>query len=344
MEIKHIAYRLGSRLVTNNELIEMIRMCSNDIHEGDLEKTIRQIEFYLEKSGAKTRYWLSDSEKPIHMARDSVLEAIDKAGWDKQDVDYLIHVGMFRGVMEPDQASFIAQAAEMCNVKTFDVVKACDSWVIGLYVAYNFLQSKAAHKIIIVNTECTVDNRPDCFCFKNFDEIQYKFPVITNCDAVTSTCLEVNSDKKWEFHFSSKNELADKCAIPLPGYEKFCLPSKYMAGKTDNRLYSYMKILNKFGKKETAALFKTSNINQNNIDYVITHCHSETEWYEVGEKVNLDLKKIINLYGDCGNMISASIPVSLAKGIQNNIIKRGNKLVFWTASSGMSFSVVKLVL
>ncbi|MDA8866090.1 hypothetical protein N9H77_01120 [Porticoccaceae bacterium] len=69
MIIKGISASIPSRVVTNDDMVEMIRDQSTEF-EDDLDQTLETVKKLLEKSGLKQRHWCDRHELPIdHVAK-----------------------------------------------------------------------------------------------------------------------------------------------------------------------------------------------------------------------------------------------------------------------------------
>ena len=79
MQIAGIGYRLGERVVTNDEILDRVVAHSPD-YDGDIDEALARISAALSKSGAQTRRWLSDEQRPIEMACEAVDDALTEAG------------------------------------------------------------------------------------------------------------------------------------------------------------------------------------------------------------------------------------------------------------------------
>jgi 3-oxoacyl-[acyl-carrier-protein] synthase III len=68
MLIKNVAVSLPSRIVTNDEVADMIRFHSTG-YDGDIDRGIRTIKTLLDRSGLVNRRWCDSHESPIdHVA------------------------------------------------------------------------------------------------------------------------------------------------------------------------------------------------------------------------------------------------------------------------------------
>lgn len=349
MRLEGISYRLGSQVVSNDEIISRIFSWSKEMNENSLEETLSQIRFYFDYSGIKSRRWLAQGEKPIDLVCSAVKEVLHEAGVSKDDCGLLMHVGLGRGFVEAGQAYFIAQAMDMGRVHCFDIMDACNSWPRGLFLAYNLLKNGFYERILVVNTECNMMEKgiinPHLFQFRSFDQVYHNFPGLTLGDGVTATLLSKDDSREWEFHFVSRPDHADLCAVPLENYESFSHPSKYLGKNGPHRFYSYMREMQQAIEGDVIKAFFWNSVPYEDLDWVFPHGHSKSMWEHGISKLGWDVRKLKwNTYEYFGNLASASVPTAMAMGMESGEVKRGHKVITWVASGGLSFSSMSFVL
>src|SRR6185503_10096838 len=91
------------------------------------------------------------------------------------------------------------------------------------------LRTKRYRRAMIVNGEfnCSegwVGNH-ELFRLTCMEQLAWTFPAFTIGEAATATILSPAPDRTWEFHFSSRPDLADLCTVPISGYEGYCRQS-----------------------------------------------------------------------------------------------------------------------
>jgi len=349
MKIDCIAYQLGSRIVSNDEIINIVKECSKNLRPKELDRVTNQILFYLNKSGSKERRWLAKDERPIDLVCRAINKTLIKTGYKTEDIDLLIHVGLCRGFLEAGQSYFIAQSMKMNNIHCFDIMDACNSWTRGMFIAYNLIKAKEYKRILIVNTECNMMKDgiiyPSNFTIKSFKQIEYSFAGLTLSDGVSATLLSEDNKCDWEFHFLSKPEVADYCAVPIDNYDSFCLPSEMIA---KNGKYNFTSFASKMQKKGIKWLIEVVEMNSepvNNFDWIFPHGHTKNLYLEIAKELGIRPEKLKwNTYEKFGNFASACIPIAIAMGIESGEVKKDQKLLTAVASGGMSFSTISFTL
>ena len=88
--------------------------------------------------------------------------------------------------------------------------------------------------------------------------------------------------------------------------------------------------------------FEEGNFSKEDIDMVVPHQASLALDFMMRK---LDIKKgqYIDILKDVGNMVAASVPYTLCYGVENNLIKRGDKLLLLGTAAGLTINALYLV-
>ncbi len=350
MKLTSIAYRMGSKTVSNQDLLDQIKSHSHEIFEGDLDFALSKVKRYFSISGAKERRWLADDEHPIELACEAIHDALDKAQLNTSDIDLMIHVGLGRGFMEAGQAYFVAQAMKMGSVHCFDIMDACNSWSRGLFIANSLLKCGEYKNILLINTECNLMEggsiNPSNFKLNSLEDVDHCFAGITLGDAVSATIVQAAPERHWDFEFSSRADIADLCAVPADNYKRFSLASEFLGKNGTHQFSSFASLMQKetlLNFSQTVAKNRAKHLQ---VDWLFPHGHTKNIYDKVGCKAWQVTPEQIkwNTYRHFGNFASASIPIAIAMGIESGEVKRGQRLITAMASGGLSFSSASFIL
>lgn len=341
MRIDAVKVAFPSRVMDNDEILNLVRQHSQESFAGDLEHTVGRIAKALHASGAERRRWLGEGETPLACIRSATTQALDEAGVGKQDVDLLIYVGIGRGFIEPGQSYMVAHALGMDRVECFDIIDACMSWTRAMQIAESFLQTQRHRRILIVNGEInTFEGGPLFPCnyrLQNADELEWTFPSYTIGSAATATLVSADNDNPWTWSFSSRPDLADLCTVPSAGSHLFASDAPKIGKNGVNRFTSFGRDLHAHGRAPAVAAMRDILARHDDIGRVFTHTSSFKEWDSFGRDVGMH-EKIYSLYPEYGNIVSASVPAGIALAVDEGLVRRGERVAGWVGSAGMSFS------
>ena len=103
-----------------------------------------------------------------------------------------------------------------------------------------------------------------------------------------------------------------------------------MDGKAIFRLSS--KVINGFMDE----LLDQASLSTEEIDWLVPHQASGMAMRILAGKIGFESRKMVNVIKNYGNTIAASIPLALHDAIQNNQIRRGQKVLLLGTSAGLS--------
>jgi len=344
MRIVGIAATLPSRVVSNEDVLDLIEQHSRSTFTGDLPRTLRTIHRLLERSGFRSRHWLAEGEHPMELMKATFDRALQQAGMDKREIDLLIYTGVARGFVEPANSCFVTHSLGL-SCRNFDVLDACMGWVTSMDIVNDKMKAGAVTKAAIVNMEFNLVEGGHIFP-KNFElntpeELAYKFPSFTVGEATTVTLLSNEDPDNFHFSFISRPDLGDLCTISLPGWTSFCEPTTAML--PTGGLYQFSShgaLLHDEGGVEAIKAFNGEVQENSGLDLVFTHTSSPKQWESYGDAVGAT-KRIFQIAHETGNIVTASIPVGLAKALYQGVLHRDLTCLGWQGSAGMVFSTMK---
>jgi acyl-CoA:acyl-CoA alkyltransferase len=358
MRVAGIAAVFPSRVITNDDILAMIAKESKASYQGDFHssRVLPRVRHLLHYSGIKYRRWSAPNETPIQLLAEAISKAVAEGGCSLSDIDLLIYTGVGGGFTEPGNSYMVAHALGMRHAQCFDIRDACNSWSRALQLLYHtFRVDSTVTRALIVNAEFNMyqggPGVPHLFRLRQAAEIDWCFPTYTIGEAATATLLVNDPAEAWEFHFSSRTDLADLCAIPERNYKGYCAiglrdqvdAAHARIGRNGPyRFTSFGSELSAQGTLEAINVFRRLNIKHNLIKKIFPHASSKRDW-DHGADI-LGVKKLLfHIYPDYGNVVSASVPAGIALAKEKGEIQRGDRLVAWVGSAGMSFSVCSFI-
>lgn len=338
-----MAATLPSRVVSNEDVLELIEHHSRNTFTGDLPKTLRTIGRLLERSGFKSRRWLAEGEHPIELMKATFDRALQQAGMDKDEIDLLIYTGVARGFVEPANSCFVAHSLGL-KCRNFDVLDACMGWVTSMDIVNDKMKAGAIRKAAIVNMEFNLIDGgpifPKNFTLESEGELSYKLPSFSIGEAVAVTVLDNESFCNFKFSFINRPDLSDLCTVSLPGWESFCEPSKKMMPTGGRHQFnSDGMALHKNGSHEIVKIFNAAHLSPPDMDWVFTHTSSPKQWANYGDAAGV-MNKIFHISHETGNIVSASIPVGLVHAHEQGVLQKNQNCLGWQGSAGMAFSTM----
>jgi 3-oxoacyl-[acyl-carrier-protein] synthase III len=345
MKIDSIGVRIPSRIITNDEILQMLAENSPEVSTLLLKTYQRIVKGLLSAAGSQLRRVRDETkgEKASDFIVGAMTDALDKANLNPEDIDLLMYCGVGKGFLEPANAYFYAQKLGM-TASCFDIVDACMSWIRALEISYEFFKSGRYKHIMIANGEFNIFRGfPDNFKIRDLRMVEYTFPTYTIGEAASATILSP-SDVEWKFAYKSIPALADLCTIPLDGYDNFVEPSKRLGRNGLHNFVSYGRELFDAARKYLGPLVKELVQDLDAPDIYFPHAASDNAYLAASKDHSLPVEKMFaDVFPTYGNLVSASIPVGMDMALKAGRLKRGHNVVFCPASAGMVYSAVQFV-
>ena len=342
MQIEAISAVFPSRVVTNDDVVEMIASHSKNF-EGDLNRALRQIRMMLKGSGANTRRWLGRGETSLDLTVEACQKAMLRLS-DPTKIDLVISASVYAELVEPSTANLVAHKIGLDNAECFDVKEACDGWMKAARLASFFIESNTYSRVMVVNSEFPLRPGfgvyPELFNLTSVGQLEHRFPGFTLGEAATVTIFAADGNNRWQFKNKTRNDLCDLCTI-TSRFEDLMPASSRIARDGLGVFTSYGAELRQRGFPIAVEMFK-QEVKSSEVDLLFTHSSSKKDWSEGAAAVGLS-EKLYDIYASHGNVVSAAIPAAMALAEEDGTLKRRQNIAAWVASAGMSFSTTQFL-
>jgi 3-oxoacyl-[acyl-carrier-protein] synthase-3 len=131
-------FHVPARLVSNDDLATM--MDTSD-------------EWIAQRSGIRTRYWVTEGDTGASLAREASLRALAKGGLAPTDLDCIIYCTCTPDHFEPGNGVFLQRELGVSNIPALDVRNQCSGFLYGLSVADAWIRSGQYRRILLVGAE-----------------------------------------------------------------------------------------------------------------------------------------------------------------------------------------------
>ena len=310
------------------------------VPSSELEALCGLPEGWVERhNGVRERRWVTDEETSSFMSSQAALEALDEAKLKPNQLDLIINASGTGEQAIPDTGSLVQRQLGLGNsgIPAMTVHTTCLSFVAGMDVAANFLQSGRYKNILI--TSCDVSS-----CGINPKEPESASLVGDAAAAVVVTRTGDDDDSRIHHaHFKTYGDAAYLTTI-MGGGSRF--HPRFDGHNPQDDLFHMdgPAVLRKV--REIAAgfleeLYPGLSKGLGDIDVVVPHQASKIGLLML-ERFGWPEKKIMRTIETLGNCVAASIPVTLYQSVRNGNIQRGDKVLI--AGTGAGLSIGGLVL
>lgn len=285
----------------------------------------RDERWIIEHTGVAERRIADDATSPAQLAAEAARSVIATAG----EPDLLIYAGALTQQLVPDTSAFVLRELDLDGVPGFTVNQTCLSFVAALQVAEGLLRCGRYRKILICTSELATRGR-------NFADPESASLLGDGAAAAIVEMTAESSSDLLGVALASWPEGVDMCAVragvhprPQPNPDHQYWYNFHMQGP---QLYRFVRPrLRKFIQQ----LVEQCHCQMSDVRWVIPH-QASGPGLRLLEQAGFPSDRIVNIVGQYGNCVAASIPMALATAVGDNRIQRGDLLLLVGTAAGVS--------
>ena len=253
---------------------------------------------------------------------------------DGPDPDLIVNASLTPMQLIPDSSVFIQKALELEGVPSFSVHATCMSFMVGLNLCSAMIGAGTYKRILLVSSErgsvCRDMDHPESAALIGDGAAA---AVIEPSPVGESGGMLAWSMGTW----SSGSDLAE-----LPGCGTVRHPNHDHTTPSDNlfrmrgpRLY---KLAVHKVEAMVADLLQQAGLTEADIDLVVPHQPSGPGLQAMRTRLDFPPDAIIDVIGQYGNCIAASLPIALSHADATGRLKRGDKVLMIGMGAGVSIA------
>jgi 3-oxoacyl-[acyl-carrier-protein] synthase-3 len=306
----------------------------------DLEKMMdTSDEWIRQRTGIKQRYWINEDCGASDLGAEAARMALDNAGWQAEDLDFIIFATLSPDIMFPGSGCLMAGKLGLNKTPVLDIRQQCTGFLYGLATADSYIKSGLAGRVLLVGGEVHSSGLDKTTRGRDV--------TVIFGDGAAAVCLEgVDTDDNVGLLASALHadgNHADSLMMELPASR---LMQRIPPGLPfdDPRYYPVMDGPAIFKKavrmlpKVTHEALEKANISLDEIDLVVPHQANKRINEAYGQFMKLDPSKIFHNIEKYGNTTAASIPLALHEAMaQERVGKSGDTVLFLGLGAGLTW-------
>ena len=317
----------------------------NVVTNDDLSKLMDTNDAWIqERTGIKERRWVvkGSDDTTATMGVKAAKVAIERAGIDKDDIDFIIFATLSPDMYFPGPGVQVQHALNIKTVGALDVRNQCSGFVYALSVADNFIKTGMYKNILVIGSELhshgldvTTRGRGVSVIFGD------------GAGAAILTREEDTSKGILSTHLHSQGEHAEELVLVAPGMGKRWV-NDILADNDSNDESYYPHMNGQFVFKNAVVRFsevimeglEKNNLPVDAIDMLIPHQANLRISQFIQKKFSLSDNQVFNNIQKYGNTTAASIPIALTEAWEQGEIKEGDTVVLAAFGSGFTWGSV----
>jgi 3-oxoacyl-[acyl-carrier-protein] synthase-3 len=268
--------------------------------------------------------------------------AIERAGIDKDDIDFIVFATLSPDMYFPGPGVQVQHALDIKTVGAIDVRNQCSGFVYGISVADQFIKTGMYKTVLVIGSELhsrgldkTTRGRGVSVIFGD------------GAGAAILTREEDTSKGILSTHLHSQGEHAEELVVKAPGMGTRWVTD--ILADDDPNDESYFPYMNgqfvfknavvRFSEVIMEGLMK-NNLQKEDIDMLIPHQANLRIAQFIQKKFGLSDDQVFNNIQKYGNTTAASIPIALTEAWEQGKIKEGDTVVLAAFGSGFTWGSV----
>lgn len=333
LEVKGVGYSEPARKVTSEELETMMKFEEFGIRPG-MSKLL---------SGVSQRGFAADNEDSSDYAVRASRMALQNADIKPEEIDLLLFCSITSDFMEPATAMKIREDLGCVNANCYDIKNACNAFLTGLEIANMYIETERAKTILLCSGE--VLSRYLKMEYDSYEEIANANATFSLGDAGGALIVQakpVISDKdRMKSVFRTSSEFWDD-GVLWGGGTHYAHNDEMAYFQNESR--EMIKTNFKKATEFYAEAMKNLDININEVSLFVPHQITKYLTLKTCEVLGLPLDKTVEIIGNYGNIGCSSIPLGLAKSLEEGKIQLGSgqQIVIFGFGNGVSMALLTL--
>lgn len=323
-KISGIGHYVPENVVTNDDLSKL--MDTND-------------EWITERTGIKERRFAGPADSPSSMGTKAALVAIERAGINKDDIDFIIFATLSPDYYFPGPGVLVQEQLGIKEVGALDVRNQCSGFVYGLSVADQFIKTGMYKNILLIGSELhsggldmTTRGRGVSVIFGD------------GAGAVVLSRADEGEEGILSTHMHSEGKYAEELALIAPNTGRWVPTIMENNDPEDVSYYPYMNgnfvfkhAVLRFAEVIQEALVANKK-KVEDIDLLIPHQANLRISQFIQKKMGLRDDQVYNNIMRYGNTTAASIPIAMSEAWEEGKLKRGDTVCLAAFGSGFTWA------
>jgi 3-oxoacyl-[acyl-carrier-protein] synthase-3 len=315
-------FHVPERVVTNAELSDI--MDTSD-------------EWITQRSGIKTRYWVSEGETGVTLAREATCQALARAGMQAAELDCIVYCTCTPDHFEPGNGVFLERELGLRDIPAIDVRNQCSGFLYGLSVADAWIRTGQYRRVLLVGAEVhsrgldkTTRGRDTAVLFGDGAGVAILGPTTAAGRGVLST------------HLYADGRHAEKLWVDAPGLahdpfisEELLRAGKHRAVMEGREVFKYASVLM---PQSVATALAHNGLTPADVTLLVPHQANLRILEMVQKAAGLRADQVYTNIQNYGNTTAASIPIALHEAVCEGRLKRGDVLILTAFGSGFTWA------
>jgi 3-oxoacyl-[acyl-carrier-protein] synthase-3 len=311
---------------------------SRVVTDAGLEKVMdTSDEWIQERSGIRERRFASDDETNTNLAAHASKMAIEEAGWQVDDVQFIIFATLSPDMYFPGNGVLLGEELGLPGVGALDVRNQCTGFVYSVATADAMIRMGLYDRILVVGSEVhSAGIKMD---------MEGRDTAVLFGDGAGAACLEATDDADesriiWH-HLHADGRFAKELCMIHPGSSSRPFVTREMVDQElirplMNGREVFRNAVKRFPEVIQEAL-QAQGMTSDQVDMVIPHQANQRITEAVRKRLGLPEEKVASNITLYGNTTAASIPIAMSELVKEKRLKRRDLVCLVAFGSGFTW-------
>lgn len=286
----------------------------------------------LARSGVAERHWIGPGETTLGMTAEALGRALDRAGWRVDDLDALIVASVLPEQPMPTTAILAAARLGATDgaLQAFDVNASCLGFLTALQQACFGIAAGRWRRVAVAAAD---------IASKGLNHADLESSALFG-DGAAAVLLEAQPGSEiLALRLAAYPSAAGLCRIPAGG-------TRWNAVTPPPDATDYLFAMDGLGMMKLVArempgfldgLLSEAGVTAAEIDVVVPHQASGLGLRFLRERLPVRPEAVVDILGERGNQVSASMPTALAHAVETGRLRRGGLCLLIGTGAGLLF-------
>lgn len=323
--IKGMGFYVPDHVVTNDDLSKM--MDTNH-------------EWIVERTGIEERRWIKNNEEnTTSMGVKAARRAIDNAGIDKSEIDFIIFATLSPDYYFPGPGVSVQKELGLDTIGALDIRNQCSGFVYGLSVADQYIKTGMYKNILLIGSEYHSGGLEK--------STRGRGVTVIFGDGAGAAVISATNDPNrgiLSTHLHAEGQYAEELTLKGPSTSHWVPQIMQENDPEDTSYYPYMNgnfvfkhAVTRFPQVINEAL-EQNNFNASDIDLLVPHQANLRISQFIQRSMKLNDDQVFNNIQKYGNTTAASIPIALAEALEKGKVKEGDLVCLAAFGSGFTWA------
>ncbi len=296
---------------------------------AELEKTLETSDAWIqERTGIKQRHVVAEGQTSTDLAEQAAHRALDAAGLQAKDVDFLIVGTTSPDLIFPGNACLVQHRLGMNGTPAIDVNAACSGFIYALGIADKFIKSGSHKRALVIGTETLT---------RLLDWSDRTTAVLFGDGAGAAVIEASEAPGILSTHLHADGAHADLLCTPV-GVSKGFQHDQPRAGiQVQMQGREVFKVAVRSLGQIVEETLAANQMDASEIDWLIPHQANLRIITATAKKLQMPMERVIVTVDQHGNTSAASVPLALDQGIRSGQIQRGENLLLEAFGGGFTW-------